>query len=745
MQVSPPPVCHVTSRPARVTRGASRLLAVLLIGLAVAGCRRGLPKPAPAAIEASGARIVATADSATVRKALVRAITRFQNAWRDAWKLSEVGRHGPLAFHFLRADLDDGYFSPEVRRYQAIYCYAGWQGALAAGPRAAMPLTGDVRDRPDMMSIADLDAFRARAQSLDRLRGKFINRIRGERDTGTICPIWLPEGDDLPLDEGTNLDLALRVAYRPRLRRERDSLLDRLSVAGDRFPGDQWIAGQRVRFHLDQQQPARALAVADRCDADQSWCESLRGVALERLGRTSEAERAFAIALQSREVPADEATTCGDPYVLSLLDDAGRQRLAALPCTRRSAALDTMWWLADPLWSDAGNDRFVAHHSRDMMTRLRAAVDRDERHSWRNESGGQALRETIVRYGWPSHVYWGGRFLDDSVSINREAVRKLPDPPYPALEYSAFDRMTFIPAGDVLSQPFSSDPSSWTLSRSLNDALDDWTPTEHMSRAIPVRPMPAGQVVRLQRDSMVLLGFAVDSATPDHAPDPLSSPFAALVAGFSPNDTRIVTREAVPIDSTLRLTGTVPPLPFVLSVEVESRVPHEPIRRMRRGVQAPEHVRTGDVVLSDLALVRARALDTRSVLTASDAMSRLLGSLTLQSGEPLALYWETYGLPVGDTLDVSVEIVRNESAGVLRRVGAALGLADDLRDSVSVRWREPDAGRGVLQVQNTVPTVARTVILDLRNVAEGSYALRVQIRHIDGRTARSERLVQLRN
>lgn len=718
------------------------LLAAVVGATAVAGCRRGTPKPAPAAIEASGARIVATGDSAAVRKALVRAITRFQDAWRDAWKSSEVSRHGPLAFQFLRADLDDGYFSPDVRRYQAIYCYSGWQGALAAGPRAAQPLTGDDRSRPNMMSIADLDAFRARAQSLDRLRGNFINRIRGERDNGTICPIWLPAGDDLPLDEATNLDLALRVGYRPRLQRERDSLLARLSVAGERFPRDRWIAGQRVRFHLDQQQPARALAVADRCESDQAWCESLRGVALERLGRFAEAERAFVRALAAQVVPAGDPT-CGDPFVLSLLDDDGRRHLAALACSARSAALDTMWWLADPLWTDAGNDRFVAHHSRFTWTLLRAAVDRDERHSWRFESGGDALRETIVRYGWPSHTYWGGRFLDDSVSINREAVRKLPDPPYPALEYSASNRMTFVPAGSVLSRPFHSDPSSWAMSRGENQTIDNWTPTEHMSRGVPVRLMPAGQVVRLLRDTTVLLGVAVDSATPDHAPDPESSPFAALVAGYSPTDTRIITREPIPIDSTLRLTGNVRRSPFVLSVEVESRVPHEPIRRMRTGVQVPETPRPGTVVLSDLALVNARSLDAQSVLTADDALSRLLGTLTLRSSDPLALYWETYGLALGDTLDVSVEIVRNESAGRVRRLGAALGLVGERRDSVSVRWREPDAGRGVLSIGNDVPTVARTVVLDLRNVEAGSYVLRVQIRHVDGRTARSERVVQL--
>jgi hypothetical protein len=150
-------------------------------------------------------------------------------------------------------------------------------------------------------------------------------------------------------------------------------------------------------------------------------------------------------------------------------------------------------------------------------------------------------------------------------------------------------------------------------------------------------------------------------------------------------------------------------------------------------------------MLSDLALIDALSLDALNVIEPEDALSRLLGSLTVSRAEPLALYWETYGLPPGDTLDVSVEVVRNQTGGLARRVGAALGLADNMRDSVSIRWREPDAGRGILSIATQVPTVARMVVLDLRNVVAGSYQLRVQIRHVDGRTARSERRVQLLN
>ncbi len=709
---------------------------VALLALTLGACHRGPPRPAPPAIEASSARIVAEGDSVAVRRALARSITRFQDVWRSAWKLSEVSRHGALAFHFVQPDLEAGYYSPDVRRYLAIYCNAGWQGLLARGTPAANPATAGLPTPPGRMSIAQLDAFRARAQSPAQLRGQAMGRVRGERDRGTVCPMWTPSEDDLPLDEANNPDLALIVAMRPRLKRERDSLIERLDVAAARFPADGWITGQRVRFHLDQQEPAKALTAADRCAGQTAWCQSLRGAALERLARFGEAELAFRGA--QRSALDANALDCGDGFVLRIVDDRTRRSLSELDCRARLAALDTLWWLADPLWSDAGNDRYVAHHARQTWTNLRAGVERDERFSWRESSGGDAMREVIVRYGWPSHVYWGGRFLDDSISLNREAVRRIPDPPYPALEYSP-DRMTFIPAWDVLSRPFDAEASAWSIERPHGISLDAWWPDEHALRFPKVRAMPSGQQAVLRRDTSVLIALAIDDPAPDQAPDAIEAPVAALVAGFGPGNTRVIERAPVPPGATLRVAAHVPLQPFVVSVELESRVSHEPARRMRTGVRPPPPLEAGDVALSDAILLHGRAPDSTSAMTLTEALALMRGSLEVKRSTPVGLFWETYAFALADTVDIAVEIVRDDRAGLLRRAGAALGLAGGLRDSVSVRWREPAAERNITVVPGRVTTVARAVELDLRNVEPGAYLMRVSVSEPGGRSARSER------
>ena len=745
-------------RSPRAPSAASAFAVGFAVGLALtlSACHRGPPRPVAPAIEASSARIVAEGDSAAVRRALVRSITRFQDVWRAGWKIGEVARHGALAFHFVQPDLEAGYYSPDVRRYLAIYCNAGWLGLLAQqGPPAANLATEGLPTHPGRMSVAELDAFRARAQSPAQLRTQGMGRVRGDRDRGTICPLWTPAEDDLPLDEADNPDLALIVAMRPRLRRERDSLLDRLGVAAARFPADGWITGQRVRFHLDQQEPAKALAAADLCAAQAAWCQSLRGVALERLARFDEAELAFRGAQRSAlggndrgesalggnaggNALSENALACGDAFVLRIVDDRTRRSLSELDCRARLASLDTLWWLADPLWSDAGNDRFVAHHSRHTWTILRAAVERDERFSWREASGGDAMREVIVRYGWPTHTYWGGRFLDDTISLNREAARRIPDPPYPALEYSP-DRMTFIPSWDVFSRPFDAAAAAWTIGRPAESSLDAWWPDEHMRRLPAVRPMPDGQLALLRRDSGMLVALAIDAPAPDQAADADQAAVATMVAGFGPGNTRVIERAPVENGATLRISGHAPWQAFVLSVELESRVPHEPTRRMRAGVRPPQALISSEVALSDPLLLHSRGTDERGALSPVEALALMRGSLDVQRSAPVGLYWETYGLAMSDTVDIAVEIVRDERASLLRRAGAVLGLTDGLRDSVAVRWREPSAERNVTIVPGGTSTIARAVELDLRNVAPGDYLLRVEVRGPGGRTARNER------
>ena len=146
-----------------------------------------------------------------------------------------------------------------------------------------------------------------------------------------------------------------------------------------------------------------------------------------------------------------------------------------------------------------------------------------------------------------------------------------------------------------------------------------------------------------------------------------------------------------------------------------------------------------DVALSEPVFMR---LPNRNgtVPTNVETVSTLMaGDVSFARAEPLALYWESYGFGTSDSLDFQLRVVRNDDAGVARRIGVAIGVASGLRDSISIKWSEPDARRGT-----TIPTVAKVVVgravaVDLRELPVGNYIVSIEVRRGASTTARSER------
>ena len=722
----------------RVLRIATTLtITVVLLG----SCQsRSLPRPVPPAIDAGSANVVANADSAVVRRALLRNIMQFQTAWRLAWQRSEVSRHGALQLSLVREDIGMGLNSPEVQRFRAIRCSAGFTSDGALVMEQTNAPTGDFRTDTRTTRTAVVERMRAGARAMDALSQQAQRTERSARDKSTVCATWTPGTDYVPLDEASDPDLALMTSLRARLRRDRDSLLTRLDIAAGRFPADTWIAAQRVRFALDQQDTMRAMLAAERCRGDAAWCGALLGVVFERRDAPLQADSAFVQALALRRARPDN--DCSDSMLIFVLDDASKQRLATLPCQPRRALIDTLWWLADPLWSEPGNDRFVAHYAREAWIRLRAAATEDERFTWRSEGGGEALRATIMRYGWPSHTYWGGRFLDEEITQARERVRMEANPPYLALEYSG-GRAAFMPSAVLLMRPYDSGADDWATQHAPVSSTDRWWPREHMRRRLPVVPMPAGQLAQWRRDSTVLVAIAIDAPTPERAPDPVDATIATLLASAGPGDVREIARRENPADSTLRLKGHVRAAPFILSVEIAPRVAHEPWHRLRRGVRPPtplRQMRADEIAVSEPIIIDGSTSSDEPV-TADDAVRRMLGGETVRRDRAVGVYWETYGFGSSDTLDITVQLVRDDEPGSARRIGAALGLADSRRDSVSIRWRTPDARYGSTVIVAARSTIARSVTLDLRALPRGAYIVRTTVRHADGRGAANFRRI----
>src|SRR5437773_1184352 len=76
------------------------------------------------------------------------------------------------------------------------------------------------------------------------------------------------------------------AAAEPQLIRDaRATLLAALDDAGARLPGDEWIAGQRVRYLVEAGRDRAAVGAARECRADGWWCAAL--LSLARIGQTS--------------------------------------------------------------------------------------------------------------------------------------------------------------------------------------------------------------------------------------------------------------------------------------------------------------------------------------------------------------------------------------------------------------------------------------------------------------------------
>ena len=78
--------------------------------------------------------------------------------------------------------------------------------------------------------------------------------------------------------------------------RARAELLRNLEKLSDALPGDEWIAGQRIRY-LVEGHDSSAISVARACRSTKWWCDALLGLALHVAGDFAAADSAFALAL----------------------------------------------------------------------------------------------------------------------------------------------------------------------------------------------------------------------------------------------------------------------------------------------------------------------------------------------------------------------------------------------------------------------------------------------------------------
>lgn len=541
-------------------------------------------------------------------------------------------------------------------------------------------------------SARALGSARSAQAAFERLRFRFLPWTedggapdRCDERIGRFC-LWHDDGDDedwAPPPEPEQV------------KQGREALIARLAGAAAQYPGDQWVAGQRVRYLVEAGRADEAAAAARECRAGW-WCAALEGYALHVAGKTEASDSAFAGALAA--MPERERTEWTD--VSPLLPDgdwrAFRRLREADPDAERR-----LWWLADPFWAFPGNDLRTEHLSRNVADRLQDRAFVTEGISW-----GDDLREILVRFGEP--IGWERVRPDNPLFTQGRAS---------VVTHYAPDSRNFVPPVRFLADPAAIGEDEW----SLDD--DDMRAAYAPAYAGAVDALEH-QVARFRRgdSALVVAAFALD---PDSIP-PGSVTDAALVLAVDHRTEPRIARE-----TTTGMRGVVSlaaePGARVMSLETQT-LGAKRAGRARYGLRLPAP--GAGVAVSDVLL-----LESPDPLpsTLEDAIPQARGSTRVRTGESLGLFWEMYGLPErADTVGLSVSVHRG-SKGLGRRLAEGLGLVGEATP-IRVQWNEETTGEA---------SMARTLVLAIRDLSPGEYTLELTVTAREGEPATTRRALRV--
>jgi hypothetical protein len=567
---------------------------------------------------------------------------------------------------------------------------------------------------------------------------------------GAFCPGWISpfsseswdvaqgrvDDNGAPIDEAVGIDDPLPDKYRDTVRARRVQVLRLMDSAMVLLPGDGWLAGQSVRMHLDQAEPPQALHVATACRAAAWWCGMLRGYVAFSAHDLRTAEAAFDTALA--RMPRDTACAWND--LSTLLIYSARKAYQRLSCAEQANVNARIWWLADPLYLVPGNARRAEHYARRVLGILHVGNDADERYDMRTYYSGPALQEMVLRYGWPSAVYWQppqhcaaprvcyfvvppGWSRFDTHDVNLAAGGS---PWYWGPRYHT------LPDWSAINDPVHAKSTDWDLAPERLDSLywdtSWWQPELYRREEGPLIELPT-QVGFIRRHSTAAVVAAMEWPTTGTFLAPPAHAAVGVITSGGPLETPHIVGVQMDGANPRAILTPIESRPLLLGVEMVPANDSGAAARTRFGVTPPRPLAAlepGTLALSDIMLVRAGPSESYPT-SIQDVLPRMYGSTTLMSPKRLAIFWEVYGQRDGDTVDVSLRIVRRSSAGSLARLGAALGIGRTGDDTLTVRWREPRAGDPLAFADSGMSIRPRGFALDASNLTAGTYTLMVEI------------------
>jgi hypothetical protein len=579
------------------------------------------------------------------------------------------------------------------------------------------------------MGLRDLDATGLRFWSLhchfdDAGILKARHLIRNGRSRKSMCPVWF-QGGGTRADEAAGIDSPLGHSSRERVRQLRAGVLRLLDSAAVVAPTDAWVLGQRVRLYADQGDFDRAVAIAtSECRASPAACALLAGFALASGGNWKSAAAAFEFA--RKEMSQEER--CANLDISFLIDARTRDRHGKLACSVKDSIANRFWWLADPLFAQPGNERVAVHLYRRMLVSLRSALDVDEHIDWRPAYGGLAASEMYVRYGLPSvafyhpmehmsHNSWlGWPYKPVNSSHEYYMPRYHTTPPYDV----AASRRPMGPADVADVAP------RWDEKHRTFD--DEWWPLEHFARTAPLLAMDM-QTAAFRRRGGPLLAVATDPRSRLISDAALRDYTALLFVSQGPGDTVLKASRpaAMTAAGTLPLSIQARPGAHIVSAEVVAlERDSAAAARARWAVTLPEGLDAlpaGQLAMSDAALFAAPQSDDALPRSLPGLMERMLPTTTLRVPR-VGVFVEMYGIAQGDPVELTLTVIADERAGLLRRIGNRLGITDPDGQAFVVRWRDDQPGTASsAESVGGVVVQTRSIVLNLGALSPGKYRL----------------------
>jgi hypothetical protein len=486
---------------------------------------------------------------------------------------------------------------------------------------------------------------------------------------------------------------------KPVVRQARERLLARLTAAALRAPGDDWIAGQRVRYQVEGGGAADALAAARECRATAWWCRALEGYASHAAGGFGAADTAFTAALAA--MPERERREWLD--LEPVLDPEDTRALRRMDPAAREAAVRRLWWLADPLWMEPGNDRKTEHFSRLVHDRLQDRARVTEGIAW-----GDDLREIVLRFGIP--VGWE--------RVRPEVWQGQSGPPSLIIHQANHGR-EFFPRLDGRGPVGATPPDG----RRMTDfrARSTYAP-----RTVSRLDTLAHQVAVFRRGDSAVVVAALALDADSLPPSPRTE--AGLVLAENDTAAYLIGRAQVS-GATATLRVTAPSRPTMFSLEARESASRRAGRA--RYALSLERPAAGELALSDVLLLADSAARPS---TLDEAVPLARPGTRFRAGDRVGLFWEVYrATPATDTLRLSLALARRAPGGV-RRVAERIGLTPSAQP-VRMRWTEEAAGAALLPRATTVALP--------RRLPPGEYLLEVTVHTPGGAPATTTRALTI--